>query len=133
MERPQEIGRFAVIAVVACLVNASATLVLMDFNFRAAAGSGIGVAIVVGLVAWVLLARSAIARVILTIWLAFITGAAIASYVVLIVQHRIWAMNMMVHVLSLITIAANIFALYFLWTAHSTAWLNSGDESAQAD
>lgn len=133
MDRPQEISRFAVLAVAACLVNASATLLLMDFNLRAGAGSLIGVAIVMGLVAWVLLARSAIARVILTIWLAFIAGAAIASYVVLIVQHRIWAMSMTVHVLSLITIAANVFALYFLWTARSTAWLNSGSESAQAD
>jgi hypothetical protein len=123
MERPQEIGRFAATAVVACLVNASATLVLMDFNLRAAAGSGIGVAIVVGLVAWVVLARSLIARVILTIWLAFVTGAGIASYAVLLVQQRISVMNPTIHVLSLITILANIFALYFLWTAASTAWL----------
>jgi len=123
MERPQEIIRFAVLAAVACLVNASATLLLVDFNLRAGAGSALGVAIVLGLVAWVVLARSPVARVVLTIWLAFLTGAAIASYVVLIAQHRIAVMNSTVHVLSLITILANIFALYFLWTAASTTWL----------
>jgi len=123
MDRPQEISRFAALAAVACLVNASATLLLMDFNLRAGAGSALGVAIVLGLVAWVVLARSLIARVILTIWLAFLTGAGIASYAILIVQHRISVMNPTIHVLSLITILANIFALYFLWTAASTAWL----------
>ena len=123
MERPQEIIRFAVLAAVACLVNAGATLLLVDFNLRAGAGSALGVAIVLGLVAWVVLARSPVARVVLTIWLAFLTGAAIASYIVLIVQHRVAVMNPTIHVLSLITILANIFALYFLWTAASTTWL----------
>jgi hypothetical protein len=123
MERPQEIRRFAALAVVACLVNASATLLLMHFNLRAGAGSLIGVAIVVALVTWVLLGRSGIARLILTIWLAFVTGGALASYVVLIAQHRISVINPAVHALSLATIAANIFALYFLWAAASTTWL----------
>jgi hypothetical protein len=123
MDRPQEISRFAALAAVACLVNASATLLLMDFNLRAGAGSALGVAIVLGLVAWVVLARSLIARTILTIWLAFVTGAGIASYGVLLVQQRISVMSPTIHVLSLVTILANIFALYFLWTAPSTAWL----------
>jgi len=123
MDRPRDIGRFAVLAAIACLVNAGATLLLVDFNLRAGAGSALGVAIVLGLVAWVVLARSLIARVILTIWLAFLTGAGIASYGLLIAQHRTSVMNPAVHALSLVTILANILALYFLWTAASTAWL----------
>ena len=123
MQRPQEIRRFAALAVVACLVNASASLLLMDFNLRAAAGGLVGIGIVTGLVAWVFFARSPIGRVSVTIWLAFVTGAALASYAVLLVQHRVSAMSPAIHVLSLITIVANVFALYSLWTAASTAWL----------
>jgi len=123
MDRPRDISRFAALAAIACLVNAGATLLLVDFNLRAGAGSALGVAIVLGLVAWVVLARSLIARVILTIWLAFLTGAGIASYGLLIAQQRTSVMNPTIHALSLVTIVANILALYFLWTAASTAWL----------
>jgi uncharacterized membrane protein len=114
-------------AVLACLVNAVATLRMMGFAPRAVAGALLGVAIVVGLVLWVRQRRSVICRVVVTIWLAFLTGAALASYAVLLAQHRAPLMSPAVHVLSLITILSNCFALYFLWTRPASAWLERAD------
>jgi uncharacterized membrane protein len=124
VDKPREIDRFATMAVLACVVNAFATLLMMGFAPRAVAGALIGVAIVVGLVLWVRQRRSVIGRVVVTIWLAFLTGAALASYAVLLVQHRASLMSPTVHVMSLITIVSNCFALYFLWTRAASAWLN---------
>ena len=130
MEKPQEIIRFGTLSAIACLVNGSATLLLVHFNLRGAVGALVSVAIIVALIGWVLAGRSAIARMVTTIWLAFITGAALASYAIMLVQHRTASMSPTIHVLSLITIVANLFALYFLWTAASTAWLqNRADAS----
>jgi len=69
------------------------------------------------------LGRSIVARVVVTIWLAFVTGSAIASYVILLVMGRLATMGAGTHFSSLLTILADIFALYFLWSAPSTAWL----------
>ncbi len=133
MARPSEINRFATMAVLACLVNAVATLQVMGLAPRAVAGALLGVAIVVGLVLWVRQRRSAIGRVMATIWLAFLTGASLASYAVLLVQHRAFLMSPTVHVLSLITIVSNCFALYFLWTKAAGAWLNRAERVDGAD
>ena len=133
MEKPQEIDRFAGMAVLACLVNAVATMLVAQLAPRAVFGGLIGAAIVIGLVLWVRLGRSAIGRVVVTIWLAFITGAALASYVFLLVQHRTSLMSPTVHVLSLITILSNCFALYFLWTKAAGAWLKRADSIGGAD
>jgi len=123
MERPQEIRRFAAFGIVACLVNAAATMLMMHFYLRAVAGAMVSVSIVVGLILWVLLGRSMIARVVVTIWLAFVTGSGIASYVILLALGRLATMAPGVHLSSLLTIMANIVALYFLWSPPSTAWL----------
>ena len=123
MERPQEIRRFAAFGIVACLVNAAATMLMMHFYLRAVAGAMVSVSIVVGLILWVLLRRSMIARVVVTIWLAFVTGSGIASYVILLALGRLATMAPGVHLSSLLTIMANIVALYFLWSPPSTAWL----------
>lgn len=123
MDRPPEIRRFASFGGVACLVNAAATMLLMDFNRRAVLGGLISVALVIGMILWVTLGRSALGRVAVTIWLAFITGSGLGSYALLLAGHRLAAMDPALHVFSLVTIAANCLALYFLWTATATAWL----------
>lgn len=123
MEKPREIEWFAVAGVIACLANAGATLLMMDFSPRALMSALISVAIVVGLILWVRLMRSTIGRIVATIWLAFITGAAIASYAILLAQQRTAVMSPIVHALSVVVIAANCLALYFLWRRPSTAWL----------
>lgn len=133
MEKPREIDRFATMAVLACVVNAVATLHMVGLAPRAAAGASLGVAIVVGLALWVRQRRSVIGRVVVTIWLAFLTGAALASYAVLLVQHRASLMSPTVHVLSLITIVSNCFALYFLWTKAASAWISRVDKIDGAD
>jgi hypothetical protein len=133
VDRPQEIERFATMAVLACVVNAVATLHMMGLAPRAVAGALLGVAIVVGLVLWVRQRRSVIGRVVVTIWLAFLTGAALASYAILLAQHRASLMSPTVHVLSLITILSDCFALYFLWTKPASAWLKRADKIDGAD
>ena len=132
MEKPQEIDRFATLAVLASLVNAIATMLVAHLAPRAVFGGLIGMVIVIGLVLWVRLGRSAIGRVVVTIWLAFITGAALASYAFLLVQHRVSLMSPTVHVLSLITILSDCFALYFLWTTPVSAWLSRAGKAGDA-
>jgi hypothetical protein len=123
MERPQEIVRFAALAVVASLINFVATSLLTHFASRGLVGAAIGVAIIVGLVSWVVRGRSAVGRAALTIWLAFGVGSSLASYVFLLVTHHANVMSPSVQTLSLITILANCVALIFLWSRASTAWL----------
>lgn len=130
MERPRDIEFFAVTGVIACLANAGASMVMMDFSPRVLMSALLSVAIVVGLVLWVRLARSTIGRLVATIWLAFVTGAAIASYAILLVQHRAAVMSPVVHALSLFMIAANCLALYFLWREPSTAWLQKNADAS---
>jgi len=123
MDKPQQIVRFATFGIVACAINAAATMMMMHFTLRAVAGAMVGVAIVTGLILWVLLGRSTIARLVVTIWLAFVTGSAIASYAILLVMGRLGTIAAGTHLSSLLTILANIFALYFLWSRPSTEWL----------
>jgi hypothetical protein len=85
---------------------------------------------VVGLILWVLLGRSKIGRVVLTIWLAFVVGSGIASFGILLAMHRLGTMAPGVRVLSLITIAGYIFALYFLWSRPSTAWIDARENGS---
>jgi hypothetical protein len=123
MEKPREIVRFATLTVVASLINFAATALATQFTSHALVGAAVGIAIIVGLTGWIVKGRSAIGRVVLTIWLAFGIGSTLASYVYLAVTHRIDVMSPGVQTLSLISMVANGFALFFLWARASTSWL----------
>jgi len=131
MEKPQQIIRFATFALVASLINFTATAVLTQFTTRGLVGAAIGVFIVVGLVAWIIKGRSAIGRLILTVWLAFGVGASLATYVYMLVAHHTDLMGPGVQTLSLVTTAANIAALIFLWSSASSEWLRKQPEPSE--
>jgi hypothetical protein len=130
MEKPQEISRFATMAVVACLVNAVASMRLMNFQLQPMAMSLAGAAILIGVILWVAIARSLIGRVVVTIWIAFVAGSGFATYVLLLTQSRLATLDPITHLLSLIAILADCFALYFLWAAPSTAWLQGKSDAS---
>jgi len=125
MDRPREIGRFAALALAACLINVVSTLLAVNFAPKGILAAGIGASIAIGLILWVALGRSLVGRIVLTIWLAFGIGAGLASYVLILIAHRIGAMSPEVHGLSLVTILLNCIALFFLWQRGSTAWLQA--------
>jgi len=123
MEKPQQIIRFATLAIVASLINFAATALVTQFTPRGLIGASISVVIIVGLVAWIVKGRSAAGRLVLTAWLAFGIGASLASYVYLLITHHTDLMSPSVQTLSLLTTVANCFAVAFLWSGASTAWL----------
>ena len=125
MERPREINRFAALAVAACLLNGASTLIVFHFAQKGWLGSGLGAAITIGLILWVVLARGLISRVVITIWLAFGIGAGLTAYALMLHAHRLGAMSPMIHAMSLATILLNAVALFFLWKRASTAWLQT--------
>ena len=131
MEKPQEISRFAILAVVASLTNSTATSVLTQFTTRGLVGAAVGVAIIVGLVVWIVKGRSAIGRLLLTVWLAFGVGASLASTAYLLIVHRTDVMGPAVQTMSLFTMMANCVALIFLWSRASTAWLQKQPEPSE--
>jgi hypothetical protein len=123
MDKPQEIKRFATMAVIACLINTIANMRLMNFELWPVLISLAGMAALIGLILCVAIGRSAIARVVVTIWIAFVAGSGFATYALLLVQHQLATLDPGTHVFSLIAILADCFALYFVWTAQSSAWL----------
>jgi len=131
MEKPREIARFAILVVIASLINFAATAMLSHFASRGLIGASLGIAIIVGLTAWIVKGRSAIGRLVLTIWLAFGIGSSTASYIYLLVVHRADVMSPSVQTLSLITIVANCFALILLWSRASSAWLQKQPEPSE--
>ena len=131
MEKPQQISRFATFAIVASLINFTATAVLTQFAARGVIGAAIGVTIILGMVAWIVRGRSAIGRLALTAWLVFGIGASLASYAYMLIKHHTDVIGPGVQTLSLVTIAANIVALIFLWSRASTAWLENRPEPSE--
>ncbi len=131
MERPPQIVRFAIIAVVASLTNFAATLLLTEFTTRALVMAAIGVALVLGLVIWTVKGRNPIGRLVLTIWLAFGIGGSLASFAYLLATHMTTIMSPGVQALSLLATLANIVALLFLWSPPATAWLQKQPEPAK--
>jgi len=131
MGKPAEINRFAAIAVGASLVNAFGTMAAAHFATRALIAAPVSIVIVAGLAAWIMRGRSRIGRIVLTVWLAFGLGATLASYVFLLVRHQTGLMSPLVQTTTLITMAANCFALLFLWSRNATAWLQGVTELPQ--
>lgn len=125
MQKPPAIIRFASLAAAACLINVVTTLIVLDFARKGWLGTGLGAAITLGLILWIVLGRSLIGRLILTIWLAFGIGAGLTAYVMMLYTHRLGAMSPMIHALSVATILLNGLALFFLWTRVSTAWMQT--------
>jgi uncharacterized membrane protein len=125
MQKPREIGRFAALALTACLINVVSTLMVLNFARRGWLATAIGAGIVIGLILWVAVGRSLMARLVLTIWLAFGVGAGIAGYAMILVTHSHVTMSPLVHALSVATIALNCVALFFLWSKPSTSWLQT--------
>jgi len=130
MDKPREIGRFAALALTACLINVFSTLLVLDFARKGWLATAMGAAIAIGLILWVVLGRSLVARLLLTIWLAFGIGAGLAGYAMILSTHNIAAMSPLVHAMSLITMVFNGAALFFLWKRASTAWLQVRSGSA---
>ena len=130
MDRPREISRFAGLALAACLINVGSTLMVLDFAQKGLVATGIGALIAIGLILWVVLLRSLIGRVVLTIWLGFGVGAGLAGYAMILLAHQAVAMSPLVHALSLVTLALNCVALYFLWSRPATAWLQTPADAA---
>jgi len=131
MEKPQQIIRFATLAVVASLINFTATVLMTQFTSRGLIGASISVAIIVGLVAWIVKGRSGAGRLVLTAWLAFGIGASLASYAYLMITHHTDLMSPSVQTLSLLTTLANCFSLVFLWSRTSKAWLQKQAEPSE--
>jgi len=131
MGRPAAINRFAAIAVGASLVNAFGTMSAAQFVTRALIAAPLGIVIVAGLVGWIVRGRSRVGRLALTVWLAFGLGATLASYAFLLIQHRTGIMSPMVQTLSLVSMVANCFALFFLWSRNASAWLEELTELPQ--
>ena len=131
MERPQQISRFAILAVAASLMNFAATSVLTHFTSQGMIGAAIGVAIVVGLVLWIIRGRGMAGRLLLTIWLVFGIGASLASDAYLMLVHRTDVMSPSVETLSVFNLLANCAALLFLWSRASTAWLEKQPEPSE--
>jgi hypothetical protein len=123
MDKPQEIIRFACLALAASVINAAATIGFVKAGQTGTIGAVAGVLIVLALVLWVARGRSMIARVVLTIWLAFGIGVSLAAYGLMLIGHRDARVDAIVHVLSLVTVLFNCAALYFLWSQPATAWL----------
>jgi hypothetical protein len=128
MGRPREINRFAAIAVGASMVNAFGTVSAAQFTTRALIAAPLGILIVAGLVGWIIQGRSRIGRLVLTVWLAFGLGATLASFLFLLVRHQTGLMSPVVQVVTLLTVIANCFALFFLWSHAATAWLQESAE-----
>jgi len=131
MEKPQQINRFAILAVAASLMNFAATSVLTHFTSQGMIGAAVGVAIVVGLVLWIIRGRGMAGRLLLTIWLVFGIGASLASHAYLLFVHRTDVMSPSVETLSVLNLLANCLALIFLWSRASTAWLEKQPEPSE--
>lgn len=128
MDRPREIGRFAALALTAFILNAVSTLEVFGFSAKGWLASLIGAAIVGGLILWVVLGRSAVGRLVATIWIAFRIGANLAGYAMILFTHVATTVGLAAHALSIAAILFDGMGLFYLWSRASTAWLQSGAE-----
>ena len=125
MGRPREIGRFAALALTAFILNAASTLEVFGFSAKGWLASLIGAAIIGGLILWVVLGRSAVGRLVATIWVAFRIGANLAGYAMILVTHVATTMGLAAHALSIAAILFDCAGLFYLWSRASTAWLQT--------
>ena len=122
MDKPREIVRFQLLALAGCLINAVVALIVLHFALAAVLGVALGVVITVGLVLWVVLGRSFIARIMLTIWLAYGIVATLVRYAAFLGQYSV-PLNPLILGVSLVTLALNAVALFFLWSRPASLWL----------
>ena len=123
MDRPQQIFRFAGLALAASLINALSTVAFLNAGPAGLIGSTIGFAIVAALVFWVWRGRSALGRLALTVWLAFGVGASLAGFGLMLFSAHAVELGKSVHVLGMIAVMLNLGALACLWSRPATAWL----------
>jgi len=123
MERPQQIFRFAGLALAASLINALSTVAFLNAGPAGLIGSAIGFGIVAALVAWIWRGQSLLGRLALTIWLAFGVGASLAGFGLMLFSDHAVELRKGVHVLGMIAVLLNLGALAYLWSGPATAWL----------
>jgi hypothetical protein len=118
-------GRFAALALTAFILNAVSTLEAFGFSAKGWLAALIGAAIIGGLILWVVVGRSAVGRLVATVWIAFRVGANLAGYAMILFTHVATTMGPASHVLSIAAILIDGAGLFYLWLRASTAWLQA--------
>ena len=122
MDKPQEIGRFAVLAIAACLINAASALFLINLSGPQRIATPIVALILIAVILAVVFVRSSIARLLFTVWLVYGFGRALMSYGRILFGGEHAAQPLTI-VASLIAILLNLGALFFLWSRVASQWL----------
>lgn len=128
MDRPGEIGRFAVLALTAFISNAVSTFEVFGFSAKGWFACLIGAAIIGSLILWVMWGRSDVGRLFATIWIAFHVGARVAGYAIALFTRLPTTMDAVSHAFSIAAILLDSAGLFYLWSRASTAWLRAGGE-----
>lgn len=123
MARPREIILFTGLALGACLLNIISTLIVTRFAQVGINGAMLGLMITALLLFWTVRGRSLAGRLVATAWLAFAIITSIVGFAMILSTHQQSTMSAPVMIVSLISLALNCAALFFLWTRVSTDWL----------
>jgi hypothetical protein len=125
VDRPREIGRFEMLALMGCVVDVIATLAAVHLAYKGILSAVVGSAIALALILWVSRRRSLIGRIMLTIWLALGIIADVAGYALLLMGGHFGNTNPLLLALSLAGFGLNCAALFFAWAPASTLWLRT--------